>query len=416
MTKIISWLGTSLGVDAEYFVMGGMYGVMQQAVGLVCGLVITYVFGQFVPPSVFGEYNLVLAIISLLAIVSVPGMNTAVLRSVGAGHDRSLLTAVKLRLMWSILGIPILMGLAYYYQQRGSDVVPAMMLLTAGFFPLIYPLSTTQAFFVAKKRFDLQAVSASLSSVVTAVLVGLAIMVKQNLFLALGGYFIGIVLPGVISFNWAKKLVNPKTRPDPGLLNYGYFLTSIQILPLIAAHLGSILLGLWLGMEQLAVFMAASKFPGIVQKNFDVFYKPVTAKLAGQAIKHHQATVRHHLIKFVVLGIGLFGVTWLLLPGLINIFFSHEYSGVISYARWYSLTLLVLPVSWLFSDLVILQKRKKPMVILQTVLPVVKLLSYVIIIPRWRVGGLIGIMLAERTLSTIYSGIMVMTASARKDS
>lgn len=415
MAKLVALVGTSLGIDADYFVRGGIYGLLQQGVGLICGLVIIYAFGHFVPPAVFGEYNLILSIISLLAVVSLPGMNTAVLQSVGQGYDRSLIRAVRARLKWSFVGVPILLGWAYYYQQRGSDVMPALMMLTAVFFPLVYPFSITQSFWVAKKRFDWQAIFASVSSVMTAALVGGAIILKQNLFLAMLGYFIGIILPAVASFFMAKKLVEQKTKNDPDLLPYGYFLTKLQILPLAAAHVSNILLAMWLGVEQLAIFSVASKFPGIVQKNFDVFYKPVTAKLAGQTVKQHQETLRRHAIKFILLGGVMFVITWELLPILIEIFFSQEYGGVINYARWYAVGLLVLPVGWFLNDVIVFQKRRRSIVILQTILPMAKLIGYVIIIPRWRIGGLIAIMLIERFLATAYSGITVLLSSARRD-
>lgn len=409
MTKIINWLGTGLGVDADYFVRGGIYGFIQQGVGLICGLAIVYAFGHFVPLAVFGEYNLLLSIISLLAVVSLPGMNTAVLQSVGQGHDGSLAEAVRVRLRWSFVGVPILLGLAYYYQQSGSDVMPALVILTAIFFPLVYPFSTTQSYFVAKKRFDLQALFAAISSIITAVLVGGAIIIKQNLFLAMVGYLIGTTLPTIASFFMAKKLTGQKSKHDPDLLAYGYFLTGLQILPLAAAHLSNILLAMWLGVSQLAIFSVASKFPGIVQKNFDVFYKPVTARLAGQTVKQHQEALRRHVVKFVLLGGAMFMITWGLLPVLIKIFFSQEYEGVISYARWYAVSLLFLPIGWFLNDVIMFQKRRQSILFLQTVLPLARLISYFIVIPRWQIGGLIAIMLAERIIATAYSGIAILS-------
>lgn len=409
MNKIVTWLGVGLGIDADYFVRGGVYGLLQQGVGLVCGLIIVYAFGHFVSPAVFGEYNLMLSIISLLAIVSLPGMNTAVLQSVGQGYDRSLTRAVRIRLTWSFLGVPILLGLAYYYQQRGSDVLPLLLVATALIFPLIYPFSTTQAFFVAKKRFDWQAIFASISSVITAALMSGAIIFRQSLFLAMVGYFIGTILPGIISFVAAQKLISKRTKDDPGLLAYGYFLTGLQVLPLATAHVSNILLATWLGVGQLAIFSVASKFPGIVQKNFDVFYKPVTAKLAGQAIKQQQATVKRHLTKFIAFGGLLFGGTWLFLPILLKIFFSSEYMGVLDYARWYAVSLLFLPIGWFLNDVIVFQKLRGSILFLQTVLPLVKLISYFIVIPRWQIWGLIAIMLAERIIATAYSGIVILS-------
>ena len=55
----IKLLGIGLGVDADYFMRSGVYGVIQQLVGLMSGLALAYIFGHFLSPAIFGEYNLV---------------------------------------------------------------------------------------------------------------------------------------------------------------------------------------------------------------------------------------------------------------------------------------------------------------------------------------------------------------------
>src|SRR3989344_1919293 len=86
----IKLLGIGLGVDADYFMRSGVYGVIQQLVGLMSGLALAYIFGHFLSPAIFGEYNLVLSIVAVLTIVTIPGLNFSLLRSVSAGYDSSL--------------------------------------------------------------------------------------------------------------------------------------------------------------------------------------------------------------------------------------------------------------------------------------------------------------------------------------
>ena len=190
-------------------------------------------------------------------------------------------------------------------------------------------------------------------------------------------------------------------------------MTGLQILPMIVGPVSDLLLAAYLGVEQLAVFAVASKFPGIVQKNFDVFFKPVTAKLADQSIAEHQLTLKRHWQKFIVMGGLMFAGLWLLLPMLIRLLYGHQYEEAIGYGRLYSWMVLILPVSWLFGDLITFQKRKQSIFFLSTALPLLKLGAYFLVIPRWQITGLIVIMLAERFITTIYSGLTVTLTPAR---
>lgn len=407
--KVVS---TGLGIDADYFLKGSFYNTIQQLVGLACGLAITYAFGHFASKSLFGEYNLVLSIVGLISIVTLPGMAVAVLRSTGEGFDSSLNRGVKARFFWSFLGIPLLLFASFYYKRQGSDVLPSLLILSAAFFPWLYAFQTTLLFFIAKKRFDLQALFTSLSSMLTATLVTSALWFNGTLGWILVGYFIGLVAPSLLSFKQAQSLAKKQKGLDRDLLPYGYFLTGVQLLPLASNYLGSILVAQFLGVSQLAVFTIATKFPGVVQKSFDVFFKPITAKLAAQSKKEHAQTLSRHLAKFGLFGILLFLPLWLLTPWLIQTLVGPQYLDAVAFSRLYAFSLLPLPLIWLLGDVVNFQKLKKPIFVLNTAFPAGRLLAYFLVISRWQITGLIAIMLAERFLMLGY--YLTLGLSTRK--
>ncbi len=412
--SVVQMVEVSLGIDAGYFVRGGTFGLMQQIVGLGSGLVIAYVFGHFASKAVYGEYSLILAVVAVVSIVSMPGLNTALMRSVGQGFDTSLPRTINRRLGWSVLGSVTLIGIGWYYQWRGSDVLPIIFMVTAIFFLMLTPLQSVYAFLVAKKRFDTQAMIASVSSVLTAILVGLAVWRTGNLLLILGGHFLGQIVPLVVGYGYARRLVNKSAGKDADLLPYGYFLTGTQVVPTLAGYANQILLASYLGVDQLARFAVTTKFTGIVQKNFDVFYRPVTAKLAGQNVKQHRQIIKKHLAKFLLMGGFLGLVSWLLIPSLVEIFYGAGYRDTHVLARWYSLVTLVLPVTWLWGDMMTFQKRKRSLLVVNTLLPLVKLMAYLVVIPKWQITGLIVIMVAERFLTAVYSGSVLWLSPARK--
>ncbi len=404
------------GIDANYFLKGGFYSGLQQAVGLISGLILAYLFGHFASKAVFGEYNLVLSIVSIVTIVSMPGLNVSLLRSAGQGFDGSLARTVMARLIWSLLGIPILIVWAFYYRLENSSALALTLAITAVLFPLISPFQSTTYFFIAKKRFDLQAWFTALSSVMTIGFIALAIFMNWGLVGIMTGYWLGQIVPALISLRGCQKLIKIRKKLDPDLLPYGYFLTGLQILPTIVAHISSILLAGMLGIEALAIYSVAAKFPGIVQKNYDVFSKPITAKLAGQSTKQHRATLTHHAGKFLLLSLVMFAGLWLSLPGLVTWFYGQQYLEAIKFSRLYSWSILPLPFIWLFDDMVTFQKRRVVKFMLSTVIPLVKLGAYLWVIPRWQITGLIIVLLIERLLTLVITGTaIVFGASPQKN-
>jgi len=313
------------------------------------------------------------------------------------------------------LGIPLILFVAYYYLKQNSDVLPMTLVIISLAFPFFHSFGSVNSFFVAKKRFDLQALFVSISSLLTATLVGLAVFFTNNLLLILGGYIAGVSLPLILGLIYSeKKLVGTRTKVDKDLVPYGYFLTKLQILPIIASHISNILLAIYLGVDALAVFIVASKFPGIIQKNFDVFFKPITAKLAAQSAREHKITLKKHLGKFFILGLAMFSFIWLFVPWLIPWLYGPQYFDAIGHARFYSWLILPLPLIWLFGDIITFQKRKRVIFYKNTFIPILKLIAYFIIIPRWQITGLIAIMLGERIFTLIISGVSVLLFPAQR--
>lgn len=403
----VSGLSGRLGLDIGYLVRGGFYGSLQQIVGLTSGLAIAYVFGHYASKYLFGEYNLLLSIVSLFSLVSMPGLNTALLRSVGEGYDTSLSSGLLARLKWSFLAVPLFGVGAWYYHLRGSDVLPQLLILAAIFFPLVFSFQVTLPFFTAKKRFDLSALFSSISSMLTATLVSVAVLKTSNLTFILAGYFVGLILPAVVGYVKARTLVK-SSRADSEFLPYGYFLTGIQLLPTAVGYISNIMLASMLGVDVLAVYTVATKFPLLLQKNFDVFYQPVVAKLASVSGRDYRRLMMTHMMKLLLLGVGMFLALWVTVPWLIQLFYGGEYVDAIGLARWYSLMVLPLPLLWVFNDVITFQKQRGAKLIVSTILPFLTLVAYWIAIPKWQIAGLIAIMLGERYLTLLIMGAFVI--------
>lgn len=59
-----------LHLDTLYFAKTSIYSGIQQAVGIICGLIISYFFGHFASKKLFGDYNLILSVLGFLTIIT----------------------------------------------------------------------------------------------------------------------------------------------------------------------------------------------------------------------------------------------------------------------------------------------------------------------------------------------------------
>ena len=70
--------------------------------------------------EVFGEYQFVLSVLAIISILSIPGLNISLIRSVARGYEGDYKKVVKVSFKWSLLGVPVLLmvGSYYYLHQR----------------------------------------------------------------------------------------------------------------------------------------------------------------------------------------------------------------------------------------------------------------------------------------------------------
>jgi len=375
---------------------------IQQFIGVICGLIISYVFGHFTSKQLFGEYNLILSVFGFLTIITLPGVDNYLTRSIAQGYESSYVKAVKAKLLLSLLGLGILSIISKYYHLQGQEVLGSAFLVTALLFPLYHAPLLFNEFLTAKLQFKTLTIFLSLSSMITAVLTVIAILLKGSLSLIVGFYFLGTVVPGIVAFLYSFRFYKKsQKKEDKTLIKYGLFNTLLTIIPWSTGYIGQILIGTFLGPEQLAVFVVANKLPMYIQKNLFVFYKPVTAKLAHQSYKQHVETIKTHMVKFLGLGALLTLAIFITSPYVIKFIFTATYNDAIPVAQVLSLSVLPLPLSWVLGDIVIFQKIKKMRVYGSLFMNILKISLYVILIPIYKVQGLVMVILIERFLSPV---------------
>jgi hypothetical protein len=122
LAKYIDWLEGVFRTDVRYSVRGGFFLTLTQVAGALGGLVLTAAFANPLPVETYGTYRYILALYSLLAIVAMPGIDTAVTQSVARGYDSSLAAGIQAKLRWGTIGSLGALGYAVYSYIQGSFI------------------------------------------------------------------------------------------------------------------------------------------------------------------------------------------------------------------------------------------------------------------------------------------------------
>lgn len=395
VSKFLRNTSVWLNLDTGYFLRGTFWGSLQQIVGVGSGLFLSYLFGHFTSKQVFGEYNLVLSYLSLLTFVSLPGLDTALVATTGKKHDASYSLAVKRKLQFSFLGIPVLLFVGLFYLLHAQTILGLTFVLSALSYPLLNGFSNYPAFLTGKRKFRELALLSTVASIIFLFTHVLGISWYNTTFSLVIAYLAGRIIPDVVGFWYSRRFIIHK-KVDQNLLGYGSFLTAVNTLPWISGHIGSIILGSLLGVEALAVYSVSTRFLVAVQKNFVVYYKPVTAKLAAQSSLQHYESLKKHWLKLLLIGCLLALSLFLTTPLLVSFFFTSQYEDAVRFGQWASLALVPIPLSWVLTDVLIYQQKRHAQVAISIFPQLLKILLYFILIPKLGISALIFILLLER--------------------
>lgn len=353
--------GKKMGLDLNYFVGNGFWIIMRQGVASLCGLSLSIVFARLASKEILGQYQLILSILSIVSLVSIPGLNISILRSVAKGKDGNYQESVKKSFSWSLLGIPIFLVLACYYIFYGSYLIGISLIFIAFIFPFMYATNTWQSFFQGKSRFDLATKFGSIHTVINSLAVIVAIIIFRNnpyilIFITIF-YLLSYSIPNYLFYRKSFKYVK-NSEEEPETIKYGFFLTRMSILQVISDNIDKIILGVFISPASLAVYYIISlipiKFKAFLKPFFNLFIPKmvnVNEKIFSIIKSKSKLIILSTASIFVICAFYYFFIEF-----FEEIFFGQNYAGYYQYSKYYVILLIFfIPLS-IFSKYVYAKK------------------------------------------------------------
>ncbi len=343
-------------IDLNYYIGNGFWVSLAYVISSLSGVAVSVAFANLTTKEIYGQYSLILSIISILGIISLPGLATSVVQSVARGYDKVFWFAVKKRLKYSILIIIIafFISIIYYYISYNVKFSFALI-LTSLFFPFINVLSMWQEYLQGKSQFRILSFNNMFINVIVSVVFILTIyFYSGDIVIIMFSYVFTLSIFNIFYVYKYKKELNESSNVDKESIKYGYFLTKLSVLELILNHIDKIIIGV-IDIKLLALYVIALKLLELIKGGSKSFYKIILPKFATFKINARVS----HLIILAFIGLFLSIILYFSIEFIVISLYTNAYIySAYFFKKIIWVSVLFLPISYLHSKFMGESNRK----------------------------------------------------------
>ncbi len=373
----------------QTFLKNTTWTTINQVITVVLGILLSVVFARFTSKELFGEYNFLISVVAMVSIVTLPGLNTSMLRSVSRGMDGVYEKAVKLSFLWSLLGSPILFVIGFYYYFFNNQIIGLSLFITTIFFPLLYAPNNWISLLQGKKRFDIFAKYSIIQIIIKTSLIIITILSEPtNLLLIFISFLIGGAATNILFYYKSKKYVKNDSNED-GWEKSGFKLTLNDFVLLSYDNVDKILIGIFLGPTELAVYVIAVSVVTAIKGSLIQIIKVIFPSIFAMTKIELRKILKNTLPILAILNTSFILLIILALPFLMNLLYSQRYADSIFYAQIYSI-IIPLTVLTVILTTALISLKEENIILISRILGFVLLITlYIILIPNLGIIGAI---------------------------
>ncbi len=326
--QVLSSLKNKTGINIPYFVKNSTWIGFKNIFTIGFGLLTMTLVARLVPKEIYGQYQFILTIVALFSITAIPGLNSSVIQSVANKFDGSYKEAVKTSFLWSLIGSfsLICLGLYWHFFQHSPLGIPIM--IASVFFSFLYAPNTWESFLQGKAKFKITAKYITIRTITfSSLFIATIYFFPSNLTLITSCHLVVNSVLSVVLYKKSLGYVQNK-KIDKNTIPYGFFMTKISILGLIAAHLDKIIIAIFIGPIELAVYaMGVNLIKKITEllKSFMATTTPIVSR-------KNTLLKKNYLLLFSM-SLAISCVLYFTLPFLVTLIFSDKYSEAIPITR-----------------------------------------------------------------------------------
>ena len=403
VVRALRWSQEYTKTDMLYLASGGFWYTVGQAVASFSTLALAIAFANLVSPEIYGTYKYILSLAGIFAVASLPGMNTAIARTVARGNESVIHFITRSRVRYAYVGSLIAIAGSAYYLYNSNNELSLALLIIALTLPFFDTFTGHLFYFVGKQRFDLRTkYNAVTQSMSVLVLIG-TLFFTDNLIVILFAYFVPLSLMRAVQYARVTRRIPHAHTPENGkAVRYGKHLTAMQILGMIGGEMDKILLWKFLGPAQVAMYTFALAIPEQFKGPLKGIGELAFPKFSAQTPKQIRENLPALWRKLALYGLGLFFLSLIyiaLAPYIFELVFP-QYSASIPYSQLFALSLITnvasIPITILAA-----QQKTSLQYTLSTIQPLVAICLFILLIPAYGILGAIIAQLVSKSITAV---------------
>lgn len=338
---------------------------------------------------------------AMVGVFSLTELGTAITQSVSQGFSGSLLQGFRANLKWSLGIILGGLGLAFYYWINKNFLLAISFLCVAIITPLTTSANLYSPYLLGKKDFRRNSFYSMIKNVVPALLLIVTLLSTQNLGIIIAVYFFSNLLVSLFLYHRTTRVYPPEknTGTDPSLISYSGHLSFMDIIGGLANYLDKILIFHYLGAAPLAVYAFAVAPVEQLQSGKKILTTLILPRLSERPFSELQQSIPRKTILLFIYSFGL-AALWAFVAPYFYKFLYPQYVESIFYSQIYSLTLLAI-VGSILEQVLVAHKKTRALYINRTIVPIVKILLFMVLLPQFGLMGLIISHIIIRTFTAL---------------
>ncbi len=283
INNLLTYLSRRLRVDAHYFIRGGFWLSLGQAITLGFGLISTALFAHILSAQDYGIYRYLVGISALLASFSLTGLGQSILQATAQGHKGFYKATLKINFLYSLFTTAAGMLAAGYYWFQDNLLLATGCVLVATIQPLITVFQNTQSVIQGEGKYVESTKQYGFRMMVVTIISVTSLLLTKNILVLFLSYLIGLLVVNVVSHYYYKP-VDTAIPKDVLVkyLSYAKHSSFRNLLSNIAQKADAIIVFTQLGAVELALYSIATVIPEQVKGSF----KNLASLLLPKYVKH----------------------------------------------------------------------------------------------------------------------------------
>lgn len=352
--------------------------------------VLNIILVRFLSVADLGDYKLVFSVINIIIIFTLNGLNMSISKAAAKRYKVFFIRGTRIRVLSSFIAGLILIILSFTLYKNSN--IKFALIYSSLIIPVYFGLNTWEAFLMGKRDFKGIFIYYLFLIGTRLALCGAIIYFFRNflyavlVFLIVSGIYNAIYFIRIFKKTKWEEIDRDREKE---LTGHGFRLTGASVVSVIATNIERIILGAISTSVMVGIYSIAHIIPTFIKNSMKTVISVPTMKLASYKEKENRRILKKYLFIIFMSGLVIFGSFWFITPILLRVFFKIEDLEIIRYGRLMLLPLIFMPVDLTIKYMCKYQGSGSSFFKLNTTTDIMKLAFLAILIPFFKIYGII---------------------------